>query len=145
MRTRGAAAGAALLLLLGCSRPGPSPAGSTEAGGGAAPARETAAPDDSTTFVNHVWRVAQSTGASPGELVVFLSEGTLVFASPNAKPAFGSWKHDGTLLTMVEDGIPYKVDILSLSHTEFRTRSHNPGGTVETRYVRAAAPPGPMR
>lgn len=116
-----------LFSLLGCSRPAPN-----VAQGPTVPVEERA------TFVNRVWSVAESTGMSPGQLVVFLSEGTLVFADPYGnKPAFGAWKYDGTSLTMVEEGIPYKVDILGLNNTEFRIRSHNPGGVVETRLVPA--------
>ena len=102
-----------------------------------APASET-----QPTFVNKVWRVSESTGMSPGQLVVFLSEGTLVFASDNAKPAFGQWRSKQGALTMIEEGIAYRTDILGLSSSEFRIRSHNPGGTVETRFVPAdnAAP-----
>ena len=89
------------------------------------------------TFVNRVWRVSESSGMSPGQLVVFLSDGTLVFASNNAKPAFGQWRSEKGALTMVEEGIAYPTDILGLSASEFRIRSHNPGGTAETRFVPA--------
>ena len=94
------------------------------------------------TFVNKVWRVSESTGMSPRQLVVFLSDGTLVFASGNSEPAFGKWRNDKGALTMIEEGTAYPTDILSLSPAEFRIRSHNPGGTVETRFVSAdsAAP-----
>jgi putative lipoprotein len=88
-------------------------------------------------FVNKVWRVAESSGMARGDLVAFLSEGTLVFASRFGKPALGTWKRDGGGLTMIEEGIPYEVEILALSQAEFRIRSHNPGGFVETRLVPA--------
>ena len=102
-----------------------------------APASET-----KPTFVNRVWRVSESTGMSPGQLVVFLSDGTLVFASGNSKPALGQWRNEKGALIMIEEGIAYPTDILGLSPAEFRIRSHNPGGTVETRFVPAdnAAP-----
>ncbi len=95
------------------------------------------------TFINRVWKVAESTGMSPDQLVVFLSEGTLVFASPNETPALGTWSNDDGGLTMVEEGIAYKVDILGISGTEFRIRSHNPGGFVDTRFVPADGPAPP--
>jgi len=104
--------------------------------------RVTPQAQEPATFVNRVWRVAESTGMSPGQLVVFLSEGTLVFASPNDKPAFGTWRNDGESLTMIEEGLPHKVKIVGLSKTEFRIRSHNPGGVVETRFVPAVGPDG---
>ncbi|MHB8914670.1 MAG: hypothetical protein ACYC4K_02515 [Thiobacillus sp.] len=69
--------------------------------------------------------------------MVFLSDGTLVFASGNAEPAFGTWRTEKGALTMVEEGIAYPTDILGLSASEFRIRSHNPGGNVETRFVPA--------
>jgi len=93
--------------------------------------------DAAASFVNKVWRVRESSGAAPGQLYVFLSEGTLVMASPNSKPAFGTWKYEGGALTMVEEGIPYKTDILKLSKDEFRIRSNNPGGAVEITLVPA--------
>jgi len=122
-----------LFPVLGCSQP------DTNRGQGSTPPTEGQA-----TFVNRVWRVAESSGMAPGQLVVFLSEGTLVFASPYGKPALGTWSNDGGTLTMVEEGIPYKVDIMGLSKTEFQIRSYNPGGFVETRFVPAEeSPPTP--
>ncbi len=93
--------------------------------------------DSAVSFVNKVWRVRESSGVAPGQLYVFLSEGTLVMASPNGKPAFGTWKYEGGALTMIEEGIPYKTDILKLSKDEFRIRSNNPGGAVEITLVPA--------
>ncbi len=119
-----------LLTLLGCSRPSTNEALET------APAAE-----EPVTFVNKVWTVAESTGMSPDQLAVFLSEGTLVFASTHGTPALGTWKYDGGSLTMIEEGLPYKVDILELSNNEFRIRSYNPGGFIETRFVLAEGPP----
>jgi hypothetical protein len=99
--------------------------------------------EEQATFVNRVWRVAESPSVAPGHLYVFLSEGTLVVASPNGKPALGTWSGEGSALTMVEEGTPYKVDILGLTKTEFRIRSHNPGKPVEIRFVPAeeSSPP----
>ncbi len=119
-----------LLTLLGCSRPS-----TNERQGPALPAEEP------VTFVNRVWEVAESSGMSPGQLVVFLSEGTLVFASTHGTPALGTWKYDGGSLTMIEEGLHYKVDILELSNDEFRIRSYNPGGFIDTRFVLAEGPP----
>ncbi len=95
------------------------------------------------SFVNKVWRVRESSSVAPGQLYVFLSEGTLVITSPNGKPAFGTWKDEGGALTMVEEGIPYKTDILKLSKDEFRIKSHNPGEPVEITLVPAEATPLP--
>ena len=106
------------------------------------PVESVPASEAQATFVNKVWRVSESAGMSPGQLVVFLSDGTLVFASGNSQPAFGKWRSEKGALTMIEEGIAYPTDILGLSSSEFRIRSHNPGGTVETRFVSAdsAAP-----
>jgi hypothetical protein len=119
-------------LVVGCSHPG--------AGDKRSLPRRTG---EDPTFINRVWIVAESTGMTPDQLVVFLSEGTLVFASPNETPALGTWSDDDGCLTMVEAGIAYEVDILGISSSEFRIRSHNPGGFVDTRFVPADGPAPP--
>lgn len=65
--------------------------------------REVRLPD---AFVDRVWKVASSSGVATGTLYVFLSEGTLVIASPNSKPSLGSWAFKDGELTMVEESIP---------------------------------------
>lgn len=97
-----------LLALPGCFEPSSEEARDTD------PAVEKG-----PSFVNRVWRVEDSAGMSPGQLVVFLSDGTLVFASPFGTPAFGTWSLDGESLTMVEEGVPYEVEIRSLSEGGF--------------------------
>ncbi len=116
---------------------------------------ESAAPADKTVpaaqaapgkpgFTNKVWQVSQSTGVVPGMLYVFLSDGTLVMASPRSKPALGAWTYKAGALTMIEDSLEYKTDILALSENEFRIRSNNPGGSIEITLVPAkSAPLGP--
>ena len=96
-----------------------------------------------TSFINKVWRVSESSAVAVGTLYVFLSDGTLVITSPNSKPALGTWKHEGNGLVMIEESIPYKTDILKLSAGEFRIKSNNPGGAVEITLVLAdaASPP----
>ena len=115
---------ASLFVLLGCSEP-------------KTKQERASAPSTAATFVNKVWRVAESSSVAPGLLYVFLSEGTLVFASPHGKPALGTWSSDDRGLTIVEEGLPYRVDILALSATELRIRVHNPGEPVEIRLVPA--------
>jgi hypothetical protein len=89
-------------------------------------------------FVNRVWRVASSSSnIEPGVLYVFLSDGTLVISSPHGTPALGSWKPDGTGLTIIEEGRPYKVDVLKLSQDEFRIMINNPGSAVEIAFAPA--------
>ena len=106
------------------------------------PVASVPANEATPTFVNKVWRVRESTGMTPSQLVVFLSDGTLVFASGYSEPTFGKWRRETGALMMIEEGIAYPTDILYLSPAEFRIRSHNPGGTVETRFEPAdsAAP-----
>ncbi len=121
-----ALATAAAVALPGCSRPAPAAGpGSADAAG------------DSARLVDRVWRVAESNASSPGDLVVFLSEGTLVFASPHALPAFGKWSYRGDSLTMIEEGQSYRVEIVSLTDDGLRLKSFNPGEPVETRFVPA--------
>jgi hypothetical protein len=90
--------------------------------------------------LNWLQRGELRTNVAPGTLYVFLSEGTLLITSPNSKPALGTWKYEGGALTMVEEGIPYKVDILRLSKDEFRIRSNNPGQPVEITLVPGRLP-----
>jgi hypothetical protein len=99
------------------------------------------APAGEPAFENRVWTVAESDSVAKGTLYVFLSEGTLVIASPHNKPLLGSWRHEGDRLVMVEESIAYPTDILHLDDKEFRIRSNNPGGSVEIRLVRADASP----
>jgi hypothetical protein len=120
-----------LLLLSGCSKP-PAPAASTPE-----PQRQEAA----ASFVNQVWKVSRSSGVEPGMMYVFLSDGTLVITSPHGKPAFGTWKSEDGGLTMVEESIPYKVEILKLSPSELTIRIHSPGEPLEITFVPADRPP----
>lgn len=96
--------------------------------------------DSPVSFVNRVWQAADSSDVAPGTIYVFLSEGTLIITSARERPMVGTWKQEGGGLTMVEEGIPYKIDILRLSADEFRIRSNNPGGSAEIRLVPAPSP-----
>jgi hypothetical protein len=88
-------------------------------------------------FVNKVWTVRASPAVAAGTLYVFLSEGTLVITSPNSRPMLGKWTNDTKVFTMVEEGISYKIDILTLTANEFKIVSHNPGGALEITLVPA--------
>src|SRR5262245_48031476 len=94
-------------------------------------APRTHAPSTPASFVNKVWQVKRSATVAPGQLYVFLSDGTLVVASAHGTPALGSWTYEDSILTMVEEGIPYTTDILALADSEFTIRSHNPGQPVD--------------
>jgi hypothetical protein len=91
--------------------------------------------------VNKVWRVASSSsGGETGVLYVFLSDGTLVVSSPHGTPALGKWKQDADGLTMIEEGLSYKVNVLRLSPDEFRIMINNPGSAVEIAFAPADQP-----
>jgi hypothetical protein len=74
--------------------------------------------------------VAESEQVSPGELRVFLSDGTLVMASPHGKPAFGTWRYQDGGLRITEEGREYPVDVLALAPDTFRIRIRGPGEPV---------------
>lgn len=121
----------ALLVVAGCAQPSSTPESSSSAKA------------KSLSFVNKVWQVKQSNGVQPGQLYTFLSDGTLVIASENGKPSLGAWTFvdSDSVLTTIEDGIPYQTDILALSDTMFSIRSHNPGQPVDIVLVPADHPP----
>ena len=93
------------------------------------------------TFTNRVWVVAESEQAARGDIRVFLSEGTLVMASPHATPAFGTWSYKDGQLMITEEGRPYSVDILELTQATFRIRIHSPGEPVVIRFAPAESWP----
>jgi hypothetical protein len=109
------------LLLTACARPSAPPE----------PAPRTAG------FVDRVWKVQASSSVSPGTLYVFLSDGTLVIASKNGKPALGTWTFENGQLTMVEESLSYPVEVVTLEANEFRLRIHNPGEPVDITFVPA--------
>jgi hypothetical protein len=115
------------LLALACSQPPDSPI---------APATSSAS-ERPANFANRVWRVARSSAVANGTLYAFLSDGTLVLTSPGNKPMLGSWSRTEDGLVMVEESIPYRVDILKLDDDEFVIRSHNPGAPVDIAMVPA--------
>ena len=85
--------------------------------------------------------MAESQQVAPGELRVFLSEGTLVMASPHSTPSLGSWRYRDGHLTITEEGLEYDVEILELSEDAFRIRIHSPGEPVDIRFKPAGHPP----
>lgn len=95
------------------------------------------------TFIDRVWVVAESKQVSLGELRVFLSEGTLVMASTHGTPTLGTWSYRDGHLTITEDGLKYKVDILELTANVFRIRINGPGEPVDIRFKLAEPPPLP--
>lgn len=96
-----------------------------------------------SAFVDRVWKVESSSAVEPGTMYAFLSDGTLVIDAPNGTPAYGRWSFENGALTMIEEGIPYPVDILALDGSAMRLRSHNPGEPVDLSLVHAPSEPLP--
>jgi len=129
-----------LLTLVACKRSDESHSTPTPAAT-PAPAATQAPAEANPSFVNKVWAVAESSQVAPGDLRIFLSDGTLVMASPDAKPAFGSWRYDDGRLTIVEEGQEYPADILFLNESAFRIRMLSPGEPVEILFAPAEQVP----
>ncbi len=110
-------------------KPAPTPA--------AVPVAAEAPAETKPSFVNTVWAVTESKQVAPGDLRIFLSDGTLVMASPHANPVFGSWRYGDGRLTIIEEGQEHPVDILFLSDSAFRIRTLGPGEPVEILFAPA--------
>jgi hypothetical protein len=130
--------GAALLLLAlpGCSPAKPAPPAD------AAPGARPAGP---VTFVNRVWTVTESPQVALGDIRVFLSDSTLVMASRNARPAFGTWSVRQGQLYATEEGREYPVDVLELTEDLFRIRIRGPGEPVYIQFGPAPQPAVPLQ
>ena len=102
-----------------------------------APAAQDAAP----AFVDTPWKVTDSAGGQVGTIYTFASDGRLVIDAPGGTPSTGQWTYSDGKLTMVEDGVAYPTDIVSLDAARFVIRSHNPGGTIDIAMVAASAHP----
>lgn len=120
---------AALVAISACSKSEPPPAAPAPT-----PATEPAAAIAEPTFVNRAWVVAESKQVAVGSLRVFLSDGTLVMADPNAKPAYGNWSQADGRLKITEEGLTYEAEILEASETALRIRMYSPGAPVEIRF-----------
>lgn len=108
------------------------------------PPAETPAPDTTATassaeptFVDRTWEVVASQQIPAGAFYTFRSDGMLSISSPNSTPLLGSWARTDSGLTMTEEGITYRVEILELTQDRFRIRSLNPGEPVEITFAPA--------
>jgi heat shock protein HslJ len=95
-------------------------------------------------FANKVWKVEKSTGGQAGLVYVFLSDGVLLITSGNSIPTLGKWTFDGTMLTMIEESIAHKVDILTQTEDRLSLRIHSPGPPLDMSLVRVTTP-GPVK
>lgn len=126
-----AATTALVVLAAACTRDGAPPAKRAQ--------RDSTVPtSDSAAFENRVWKVARSATVEVGQLYVFLSDGTLLIASAHGTPALGSWRLSPGGMTMVEEGIPYRVTVLHSSPDSLAIRMANPGEPVTIELVRAS-------
>jgi len=92
------------------------------------------------TFIDVVWKTQSSTD-TPGSLYVFLSEGTLVITRQGDIPMTGKWTRNATDITMIEEGLSYRTEVLKVTRDTLHIRSHNPGAPVDIHLVRAEAAP----
>jgi hypothetical protein len=88
-----------------------------------------------SSFVDKAWKVSESTSVAPGTVYEFKSDGTLLVTSPHSTPMVGSWKMENGAMTMVEEGLSYRTEILESGPNVLRLRSHNPGEPVEMTLV----------
>lgn len=101
----------------------------------------------SISFINKVWKVVESPGGASGQLYVFLSDGTLVKASPEAVPELGKWSLADTRLKIIESAIMYEAEILLLEDARFRIRCHHGPDAYAIEFVLAepSLPVHPVR
>jgi hypothetical protein len=110
------------------------------------PAPEAAASDPAAVLAGKTWRVERrSDGGEVGATYAFGADGTLVVDSPNGTPMTGSWRADGSALSLTEEGIAHPTDLVVRDADHVTLRSHNPGGVVEIALVRAPDVPLPGR
>ena len=135
MRLERSLAACALLVALvaGCA-PQPAPEAPLDATTTTAP---DPAPAPAATFVNRVWQVVRSPQIASGPLYTFYSDGVLFITSEGNKPLIGAWARTDSGLTMTEESLTYRVDILELAPERFHIRMHNPGEPVEIEFAPA--------
>lgn len=120
----------------------PAPVATSTAVPSAATVATPATADAIPAFVDKVWRVGPGSGVEAGTTYAFLRDGTLLIDAPHGTPSKGRWRYANGRFTMIEEGIAYATDIVSLDATHFVIRSHNPGGAVEIAMV--ADPDAPV-
>jgi hypothetical protein len=129
--------------LAACAPSAPEPTGKAPAASTPPSAATPASQPAKARFADRVWRVETSSAVAPGTLYTFLSDGTLVVASPQSTPAYGRWTYDNGALVMIEEGIPYPTDVLAVDDTKLSIRSHNPGEPVDIHLIAVPGQPLP--
>jgi hypothetical protein len=130
---------AAGLLLCACSKPAPptTPASDMPSAAPAAGSGESAgsAHQPVPDFANRVWKVAKGSAGDPGTFYVFLSDGSMLIASPHGTPALGGWHYSGEVLTLVEEGLPHQATVLQATPDTLAIRIAGPGQPVAMTFV----------
>ncbi len=93
--------------------------------------------DSAPSFVNKVWKVSRSSGVEVGALYVFLSDGTLLIASSHGTPSLGRWAFVSDTLTLVEEGIPHRANVLRLGSGELSIRFADHGAPLDITFTPA--------
>ena len=86
-------------------------------------------------FANRVWKVAKGSAGDPGTFYVFLSDGSMLIASPHGTPSLASWHYSGEVLTMVEEGLPHPATVLQSTPDTLAIRIVGSGEPVEMTFV----------
>jgi len=90
-----------------------------------------------SSFTNRVWTVVESPGG-PGDLYIFLSNGTFIRAYEDGGPDTGKWSWDGKQLTVIWSTLPYTADIDSLTDSYFKLTFHLVSRSFDVALVPAA-------
>ena len=81
--------------------------------------------------MNKVWKVSRSNGVEPGQIYVFLSDGTMLIASSHGTPSLGRWMFGRDTLTLVEEGIPHHAHVVKSGSDELSIRIAEHGAPLD--------------
>lgn len=107
-------------------------------------ANAEASPDQTPlkrSFTNRVWVKEDAKNDLPGEMVIFLSDGTLVQDSCWETHRLSSWTMSGdTGITWNDDGMDIAASIVSVNSNELHLQLQLGNDKVDERYVAATVP-----
>ncbi|RYE80045.1 MAG: hypothetical protein EOP19_19410 [Hyphomicrobiales bacterium] len=93
------------------------------------------------SFTNRVWVKAEADDSLPGQMVIFLSDGTLVQDSCWETHRLSNWTMSGDAeLSWNEDGMDIPASIVSVSSTELHLQLTLGSDKVDQHYVAATVP-----